>query len=398
MLLPQLAASQTWRPPATGPFLREVVAVDASGEANWPFGSEDNAKDGATFGADEARLDIRTVYAASDADRFWLRAYFAETQVTTFETTVLFVFMDSDDNPATGSGADAPDIFSEFTADPTPGGYDTVIGVQGDGSVLGVWSWENNQNRWGKLNVRAGEVEVESSVDLDPILLLGEDHAYLQMSVDHILTGLDAACNSTLFVRSFNDATSVRYGDLNVGPAVPCVARDVNADGSPDILQNPTSGCRTNADCPGQGVCLSSGVCLIRYQCRANSDCAADEACTNGKCVRVVTTQCTANADCNKLLCEQGACVPCAASGARACASGLVCAPNGTCTDPGTVTPPPNPAGPSPDVVQGGACMCSLASTAPGSGMSPLLLSLGFLLVGLRRRRTAAAGRAEAKQ
>lgn len=389
LLLPIGARSQTWENPATRPLLREIVAVDASGEDRWPFGSEDNAGDGNTFGADEARLDIRTAYAASSANRLWLRVYFGETQVTTFETAVLFLFIDADDNVSTGSGADAPDLFPEFTADPTSGGYDVVIGVQGDGSVLGVWNWETNQGRWGKLNERPGEVEVESDIDTDPILLLGDAHAYLQMSVDHVLTGLDAACSATLFVRSYNDAVSVRYGDLNVGPAVPCVARDTNNDNNPDILQQPTSGCQNDADCPGQGICLASGVCLIGYECRVAADCAADETCTNNRCVRtVVTTQCTSDVDCNGLVCEQSACVPCTAAGTTQCGTGLVCGPNGSCIDPGTVTPP-NPTTPSPDVVQGGACVCSFL---PGSQSAPplgVLFILGLVFVALVRVRTS---------
>src|SRR5687767_14554534 len=73
------ARAQTWSAPRDTPTLSELVAVDATGETRWPFGTEDVAGDGAMFGVAEQSVDLRDAYATTDDARLWLRAYVPST-------------------------------------------------------------------------------------------------------------------------------------------------------------------------------------------------------------------------------------------------------------------------------------------------------------------------------
>src|SRR5688572_22496664 len=60
------AEAQPWALGRQGPGLRELFAIDQTGETGWLYGQEDLAGDGlATFRQQEQSIDIRTAYAAS---------------------------------------------------------------------------------------------------------------------------------------------------------------------------------------------------------------------------------------------------------------------------------------------------------------------------------------------
>jgi len=384
------AGAQTWTPGQTTPQLRDIVTVDATGEDGWPYGSEDVAGDGAnTFDVDEQRIDARTVYADATDQRTWVRTYLSATAAEVADTTAMYVFVDADDNPGTGSGADATDIDAEFTADPTSGGYDIAVGVLGDGTVVGFWTWTQMQGRWNRQNPAAADVSVERGLDLDPIRIGADTRSYLQVDVDHVLSGLDTNCNARIFVR-LTDAT-LGYGDINAGGARQCVFVDSNNDGDPDFLDAPTTGCTSDADCPGDGVCLNDGTCVITYDCIDDTDCRADETCTNNTCVATSTGQCDSNADCDGLVCQASQCVPCGAD--SECASDEVCAPNGTCVTASQPTDTQQQ-GDLVDEVQGGACTCRVGTRTPFRlpAGAPVILILAAS-IGLRGSRGLRARR-----
>src|SRR5688572_269876 len=74
------AQAQTWPLGRQGPGLRELFAIDRTGESGWLYGQEDLAGDGlATFRQQEQSIDIRTAYAASDDSAFFFRVYVSDT-------------------------------------------------------------------------------------------------------------------------------------------------------------------------------------------------------------------------------------------------------------------------------------------------------------------------------
>src|SRR5688572_27522119 len=145
------AEGATWSNGRTTPTLREVVAIDATGETSWIYGQEDVAGDGlASFKPQEQSIDVRTGYAATDASTFWVRAYVSE-QTSVGGNVTVFVFIDSDANPATGGRANAPEINALLTTDSSPGGYEFCIGMRGNGAVDGIWAYRQAQSRWDVL-------------------------------------------------------------------------------------------------------------------------------------------------------------------------------------------------------------------------------------------------------
>src|SRR6478735_11187437 len=140
--VPLSADAATWVSPRTRPHLNEVIAIDATGETNWPYKAEDVAGDGlATFKTPEQAIDARTAYAATDAQRLWLRLYVSEPSSIALDATV-YLFVDADENKGTGGRASATDISPSFTNDPTQGGYEYVVGIRGDGTITNVWQWQ----------------------------------------------------------------------------------------------------------------------------------------------------------------------------------------------------------------------------------------------------------------
>ncbi|WP_437996417.1 hypothetical protein WMF26_35910 [Sorangium sp. So ce185] len=378
-LVPKSSSAQTWADGRTTPVLDEIVALDKTGEPRWPYGKEDVAGDGmGTFEVPEQSIDFRAAYAVADAGRLWVRAYVSGTTAVGAQAT-LFVFIDADKNRGTGGTARAPEIDPRFTEDDSPGGYEVVLGVKGDGTRAGVWTFAASGS-YEPLTVTDMQVATEARADVDPLLLGEETRGYAQGSIALDIVGVDATCNANLYFRSVNDAPGLGAGDLDVGISAPCMAGDADGDRVPDVIV-PPSGCTDDADCAGRGVCVD-GDCILPVSCVDDADCDADEDCSpDHRCVPTPSGTCTSNAECGDLVCVSGQCGPCS-PGSSACGGDLVCAPTGRCVEGGTAG------------VQGGACACTAGPAPLGGGALSLLAAGGLALAWRRRpRRGPGAGR-----
>jgi hypothetical protein len=386
------AHAQTWSVMRERPSLFEIIAVDATGDASWPFGQEDVAGDGAsTEQADEAAIDVRSVYADVRAERLWLRAYVAG-KIVPDKNAVAFFFIDDDARTSSGGKAEGNPLGFALGADPTPGGYERAIGVRGDGTLLGVFFWDTSNKQWSQQPDKPVLASSEAGATRDPLRLLGDDHGYFQVDSSLASVGLDAACSGTIFVRTWNDATGKRaFGDDASERAFECHAK-LDTYGNPELLQS--GSCKNDAGCPAQGQCRS-GICLFSYECVTDEVCPSGEHCSGGACVKVVDQSCKQSADCAGLICDAGHCVACSATGAHACASGYLCAPDGSClraADGGSAGKNAGSAGHGSAAgsggarVRGGAFTCS-AARAGHTGSAPLWLLLGLFAAGRGRRR-----------
>jgi hypothetical protein len=391
------ARAQTWSSPRGRPALWQIISVDESGETGWPYGAEDVARDGIdSFDPDEAGADLRTVYADADATGLWIRAYVA-SEIAPPESVIAYFFIDSDDRDSTGGDADADELWPELDADPTAGGYERAIAARADGSLVGAWRWDEQASAWTAIAQPPLDSAVEIDSDLDPIAIGSLDHGYVQLELDHGVSGLDASCDGNIFVRMWNDDPPMRaFGDDDEQASACRLATDPFGD--PVVLREPD--CSDDSDCPADGRCRE-GVCLFAYDCSDDDDCREDERCTAGACVRVVESSCDDDRDCDGLVCDDGDCAACAESGARACGADLLCSPNGACVDPET-GPDGSGAGGSgaagstaPGTTRGGAFHCSAALVAPaGAPLGAWLMALALVVVVRvpgRRRRSAAA-------
>lgn len=353
-------AAATWVNGRTTPRLSEIVAIDATGEPGWPYGQEDVAGDGvATFASPEQMVDMRTAYAATDASRFWARIY-ASDPIGVGAGVTGYIFIDADRNALTGGRASAAEINPAFTTDPSPGGYEFVLAVGGNGAVAGLWEYQAAQAMYVTLNPNAANSSGESGADVDPILIDGPQHGYLQGNVNLNVVGLTVTCDANLYVRSVNAGA----GDLDVGQLVTCVPADMNQDRVPDIV-TPVGGCTTNAQCPGMGTC-TNGICVVPPVCTTDADCAPTEQCTAGRCVARPGGTCTTAAECGNLACTNGRCVACVSN--PECGAGRICSSTGTCI--GSVVLAPD------ERVEGGAFHCAVSTSG---ARSPLPRSQGRL-------------------
>jgi OOP family OmpA-OmpF porin len=379
--------AQTWSASRTQPVLRQIASVDATGDVGWPYGREDVAGDGAALEADEAAVDVRTVYADADVERVWLRVYVA-AQSAPPEDVVVFFFVDADDRDDTGGPAFGAELSPLWSTDPSDGGYERAIGVRiapsGMPEVLGVFGWSAGPGRWTDVGVLGDQLRVEAGVDEDPIRIGARDRGYVQVDAVHALTELTASCAGNLFVRTFHDAAPRSFGDDDE-PLFACRPA-LDARGDPEVLEVE---CTVDDECPNDGVCRAGG-CLFAYPCDGDDDCAADERCEANACVRVVDEPCVDASDCDGLVCADGECTACRDSGAAACPSGQWCSPNGECVDEDDVGPAPGNPG---DQVRGGAFHCAL-SRGHDEGLASLALWLAplALLLRSRRRRRGAPG------
>jgi hypothetical protein len=371
-LLTSPALAQSWSLGRERPALFEIIATDASADKAWPFEQEDVAGDGvATLQADEAAVDLRTVYADVRANRLWLRAYVAAKTAPT-SNALAFFFIDTDARTNTGAKADDTKLWSGLTADPTPGGYERAVGMRGDGTLLGVYVWDAQKSTWEKQPDKPMLATLEVGVGRDPIRIAGDDHGYFQVELDLAASGLDAACEGTIFVRLKNDGDPKRnFGDDLGMDAAACRAQ-LNAFGDPTPLHS--DACSSDASCPAQGVCRQ-GTCLFGYECSADTGCRTDEHCSAGTCVRVVEKSCQQDRDCDGLVCDAGRCTTCSATGARACESGLLCAPAGSCISPragaggNKAVPAAGSGATDGERVRGGAFVCA---ATPGRDAAPI--------------------------
>lgn len=380
------AAAQTWAGGRTGPALTEVFAIDATGEPGWLYGAEDVAGDGIdVFKQQEQSIDIRTAYATTDAQRFWVRVYVSDANAAGGNVTG-YVFVDSDKNAGTGGPVAATEIDAKLVASSAPGGYEFVIGIRGNGSIGGVWEWNPTSTQYESKNVNPNQASAETGSILDPILINAPAHGYLQARVDLGQIGLTEACDANLYVRTTNETASLGAGDLEVGQVGPCVPADGNDDGVPDLTV-PKTGCSTDTECPNGGRCVS-GKCVLAVPCAVDGDCPSGHSCQSGRCVIVPTGTCTDSTECSTGVCTGGQCVAC--TGDAQCASGQRCGPDGRCiSGTGTGTGGGGPTLEPGDEIQGGACTCGIRR-APHA---PLLLltvipALLWSRRQLRRRRS----------
>jgi hypothetical protein len=385
LTVPGIADAATWVGGRTTPILTELVTIDATGESGWLYGAEDVAGDGIeSFKQQEQSIDIRTAYAATDQTRFWVRVYVSELNAVG-GNVIIYVFIDADRSTATGGTAAAPEIDAKFTADSSPGGYDHVIGIRGNGSISELWSWDAGQNLFIGTSPPAAQAVAEIDQDVDPIQINDASHGYAQAMVDLALIDLTPACLANVYIRSSNTTAGLGAGDLEVGQVGPCVPADGNTDGVPDIIV-PPSGCTSDVQCPANGICVD-GKCLVPVPCLTDADCKTDETCSQDDvCVARPGGTCQSNADCGDLVCTGGTCNPCTPSGTE-CGTGRRCGPSGRCVDDingGGEVVAGIPITPFEDV-QGGALTCTAA--ARDSAMWPfVLLGLGLGMARARRK------------
>ena len=386
----RLAHAQTWVNNRQGPALREILAIDATGEPNWIWGAEDVAGNGVNnFPAAEQAIDARTVYVNTDANRFYSRVYFSVAGNDPGEVTT-YVFLDTDQNNATGGSAAATELEAAFAEDPTNGGYEYVIKVQraNDGTTTGsIYQFANASRRFELATAQPGQLAAESGQFLDPIRINQNAHGYIQSVVDFNLVNLTQTCQADVFVRTTNQTQSLGDGDLTVGLKRACAPTFTND--IPTVLVNPPDQCRVNADCPNDGLCIN-GACRFALYCIDDADCAANQVCTNGRCVYRGGNGCTTDAECDGLICRQGQCVACTTD--NSCGPGMLCGPDGRCvisstgtstsTSTSTATAVASDAGllAPGERIQGGACACSTVGSK-GRGWLGLFGLLGLSMV-----------------
>lgn len=356
-----LAHAQTWVGGRTTPNPGEFVAVDRTGEENWLFGAEDVAGDGLdTFTPPEQAIDMRSAYAASVAGDFYFRLYVSATSAPPDDVTG-YVFINADRNTESGGSAEAPEVDPRFSNDPSDGGYEYVFAVQGNGSVLELWEWDEAGGQFVATMPMQNRADAEAGTDTDPVTSSPVEHGYLQGWIELDLVGLDESCSADLFFRSLQESSDLGDGDLDVGLLGPCHPRDGDNDGVPDRWV-PEDSCSENDECPVNSVCIE-GRCVFTGVCDENADCADDEECTaDGYCVAQEGDSCSEDAECSTRVCDDGNCARC--GGDAECADGYRCGADGRCVseddaststdgDPDLVLDPE-------DEVQGGACTCGI--------------------------------------
>ncbi len=396
----RLAYAQTWVNDRQGPALREILTVDATGENNWIWGSEDVANNGlAAFPTGEQAIDARTVYVATDATRFYSRVYFSVIDAEPGELTS-YVFLDTDRNVSTGGPASGGGLDASFGDDPTEGGYEYVIRVRrtSSGSTEGaILQFSVLSRQFEVASIQPTQLTAETGSFLDPIRINQNTHGYLQSVVDMSAINLSQSCQIGIFVRTTNQGQNLGAGDLVVGRKMACTP--TLTDGNPDIIVNPPDRCTSNDQCPNGGICVN-GVCRLTPACIIDADCANGLRCFDGRCVYRDGGGCTDSGDCNGLVCEQGQCVACTTD--VSCGSGLVCGPDGRCTpapngtSTSTSTSTSNAAASDAGLsllpgerLQGGACACTTIG-GRGDGWFGLvgILGLSALLArGIKRER-----------
>ncbi len=375
---PSIAQAATWIAGRTTPNVDELVTVDGTGETLWIYGGEDIAGDGNTFNPPEPSLDIRTAYATSDTSRFWARTYVSDPNAPGANVLV-FVFIDADQNAATGGSAAATSIDPRFTTDPSLGGYEHVVAMRGNGTVHGLWHYNAGTMAFDAENLNPNDATAEAGVDTDPILLGSSTHGYLQVAINHAKVGLAPACQARLYFRSL-DAGGSGPSDADVGESAPCIAVDGNNDGVPDVLV-PEQGCTSDAQCPFYGICVD-GRCVVGRPCDGPEDCASGEVCDDGRCVAAPGGACDDTEECGDLVCVGGNCNACTPGGDE-CGTGRRCGPDGRCTDGSSTGAGGVDLGPG-DQVQGGPCACGLVPTSESTRVAVAAFAA---LAGLALRR-----------
>ena len=377
--------AQTWSASRMRPSLFEIIAVDPASDSRWPFGQEDPAEDGvSTLEADEAAIDLRSVYADARSGRLWLRAY-VTAKVNPSASALYYFFIDADMRPQTGGKA-SDKLWSQLEADPSAGGYEYALAMHGDGTSVGFYAWNTQKSAWEEAADTSKQLNLESGVARDPLRLSGDDHAYAQASLPLSATGLDDKCLANIFVRTANDAMGKRaFGDAVDSFAMTCRPK-LNRYGDPEILRGDS--CSKDDACPGGGRCRG-GICVFGYECSGDATCQSEQRCVSSVCVLTVQSSCSPSADCDGLVCDAKQCVACSESGARACAAGSVCSPDGRCLRPSgsSGSGAAGSAANSGIQVRGGAFSCALAGPRGELGASFALALAACVGAAWHRRR-----------
>lgn len=276
------ADAQSWADDRRTPALRELVTVDGTGEPNWVFGYEDIAGDGAaTFSAEEQAADVRSAYAVLRSRRLWLRVYVAANAAPT--NLRVYAFIDTDRRSTTGGDANAPALDAALVGDPSPGGYELVIGIRQEANQASVWLWDERSSSYEPLTeLTPLDLVVENGTDRDPLGIGSLPNGYVQGALDVSSLGISSTCDATL---SFRATDGEGLSDRDVGSAGPCVPDDENRNGVADVAET-TSACSADEQCPGGGEC-TDGSCRVPAapgMCSIDEDCAAGAECVAGSC------------------------------------------------------------------------------------------------------------------
>jgi hypothetical protein len=246
----------TWTNNRTDPERDELIAVDATGEAQWPYGRESVLDNGNAFTAAEASIDLRTAYADTTGTELWLRAYTVGAPPATSLEVVFF--LDVDRRASSGGSAAALVIDDHFDSDPFDGGYEYALLVPADPAVSPeLYQWDASASAWTR--VADQPALVKTSGTASDTMNAGDQQGYVQVRAPLEAVGLTRACDARIFVRGADDERDLEPGDLELGEPGDCVPVDANDNGVPDIeenAQNPDGGGLGNA---GAGAGLDGG-------------------------------------------------------------------------------------------------------------------------------------------
>lgn len=399
LVAPSVTQAQEWIPPRQIPSPWELIALDRTGEPDWPWGAEDVGGDGVgQFSTEEQGLDVRTAYAGVGDTRFWVRVYLSTTAAPP-TTTSIYVFLDTDRSASTGGSAQAPTIDAALTSDPSGGGYERVIRLRGSEGPS-AWQWNDASRAYVDLALTPARAKGTAGEALDPLRWGTARHGYLQGAIDLDAINVNSTCSVRVLVRSVTTVAELAPGDLDVGVASTCVPADQNADHVPDLLVPPQ--CTRDQDCPLNGICVRSR-CVLPGSCVTSQDCAAEDECTSdGLCVARGGDSCTNREACGDLVCQGARCVACTSD--SACGQNARCGPDGRCVEAsggGTGTPSGSTGDGGPggltlnegDRVRGGALTCGISSTRNRDHLAWAGLAWVAVAALIRRSSSRRAGR-----
>jgi MYXO-CTERM domain-containing protein len=308
--------------------LREIAAVDKTGEASWLWGQEDVAQNGLDrFEPDERALDVRSVYLGLYGNKLWWRTY-VSAEAAPQNNLNVYLFVDADSSSSSGRSAAATEIEPAFTADPSLGGYEYVVSVRGDGAQARLWAFDPIQVRFVESTTTGNQIATEAGVFLDPLRILARDHGYVQATIPENLVGISGQCQARFYVRATSQTQNLGPGDLDIGDAIACTPADVDLDRVPDLVEPVQYGCVRDDQCPADGVCWQ-GHCWLAPACNDDADCGTNQTCVDGTCAVVTAQNCRNGTECASGVCENGLCVACTSD--ADCGSEQVCAPEGRC-------------------------------------------------------------------
>jgi hypothetical protein len=222
----------TWTNGRTNPGRDELVAVDATGESRWPYGSESVLDNGNAFAAAEQSIDLRTAYADTTGTELWLRAYTVGAPPAASLKVVFF--LDADRRATTGGSAAAQVIDDHFDNDPSDGGYEFALLVPADPAVPAeLYQW-GAQSEWTRVATQPALAKTSGTAS-DTLGDAEDRHGYVQVRAPLDAVELTRACDARIFVRGADDDGALEPGDLALGQPGDCVPVDANDNGTPDI-------------------------------------------------------------------------------------------------------------------------------------------------------------------